>query len=319
MRILYANMPVMAKYLVTGGAGFIGSHLVDRLLKDGHEVVVIDDFSLGKKENLTSHKNLVVYKKSICENLDKFFSSNRFDAVFHLAALPRVQFSIAYPRESHEANINGTLNLLLATRDHGVKRFIYSSSSSVYGDQKKLPLVETMMPDPMSPYAFQKLAGEYYCRLFAKLYGLETISLRYFNVYGPRQNPDGAYAGQIPKFFSKLLAGETPVINGDGTQTRDNTFVSDVVEANLASLGGSTPQWGESFNIGGGHNHSVNETTRQILKLTGSKIKPKHGPAVIEPRDTLANVSKAKKILGWTPKTRYEDGLALTYEYFTER
>src|SRR3989338_11367348 len=270
MRILYANMPVMAKYLVTGGAGFIGSHLVDRLLKDGHEVVVIDDFSLGKKENLPKNKKLTVHKKSICEKLDTIFRKHKFDAVFHLAALPRVQFSIAYPRESHEANINGTLNLLLATRDHGVKRFIYSSSSSVYGDQKKLPLVETMMPDPMSPYAFQKLAGEYYCRLFAKLYGLETISLRYFNVYGPRQNPDGAYAGQIPKFFSKLLAGETPVINCDGTQTRDNTFVSDVVEANILSAqltpafsspqgGGLEGAWGQAFNIGAGRNTSVNE------------------------------------------------------------
>jgi len=242
MGVLYANMPVMAKYLVTGGAGFIGSHLVDRLLKDGHEAVVIDDFSLGKKENLSARPRLKIYKKSICEKLDLIFKQHRFDAVFHLAALPRVQFSIAHPRQSHEANVNGTLNLLIAARDRGVKRFIYSSSSSVYGNQTILPLVETMTPNPMSPYAFQKLAGEHYCRLFAELYGLETVSLRYFNVYGPRQNPDGAYAGQIPKFFSKLLAGETPVINGDGKQTRDNTYVDDVVEANLASLRGLTPQ-----------------------------------------------------------------------------
>lgn len=310
----------MAKYLVTGGAGFIGSHLVDRLLKDGHEAVVIDDFSLGKKENLSARPRLKIYKKSICEKLDLIFKQHRFDAVFHLAALPRVQFSIAHPRQSHEANVNGTLNLLIAARDRGVKRFIYSSSSSVYGNQTILPLVETMTPNPMSPYAFQKLAGEHYCRLFAELYGLETVSLRYFNVYGPRQNPDGAYAGQIPKFFSKLLAGETPVINGDGKQTRDNTYVDDVVEANLASLRGLTPQsFGQAFNVGGAHNHSVNFTSDAIVKLTGSKIKPKHGPAVIEPHDTLANVSKAKKILGWNPKTPYAKGLALTYEFFTGR
>ncbi len=308
----------MAKtYLVTGGAGFIGSHLVDRLLTDGHRVVVLDDFSLGKKENLPKHKNLKIYKKSICDNLVAIFKKYKFDAVFHLAALPRVQFSIAYPRESHEANINGTLNLLLAAKKFDVKRFVYSSSSSVYGNQAIMPLVETMPAKPISPYALQKYVGEEYCRLFHLLYDMETISLRYFNVYGARQNPDGAYAGQIPKFFSKLLRGETPVINGDGTQTRDNTYVADVVEANiLAGKRVSDTLFGKAFNIGGGQNTSVNETTQRILKLTGSKIKPTHGPAVIEPHDTLADTTKAKKILGWEPKTSYEDGLQATYEYF---
>lgn len=320
----------MAIYLVTGGAGFIGSHLVDRLIADGHDVVVIDNFSLGKEENINAKAKL--YRQSICDDLNSLFTIHSFDAVFHLAALPRVQYSIAYPRESHEANINGTLNLLLAARDHGVKRFVYSSSSSVYGNQKSLPLVETMVPAPMSPYAFQKLAGEHYCRLFAELYGLETVSLRYFNVYGPRQNPDGAYAGQIPKFFAKLLKGETPTINGDGEQTRDNTYVDDVVEANLAAaLYPTRPPlyskgevqevyiWGQAFNIGGGHNHSVNQTTNYILQITNSKIQPTHGPAVIEPHDTLADIAKAKSVLGWTPKTDFDEGLKKTYEYFTER
>ena len=305
------------KYLVTGGAGFIGSHLVDRLLVDGHQVVVLDDFSLGKKENLAKHKNLKIYKKSICDNLAALFKKHRFDAVFHLAALPRVQFSIAKPRESHEVNVNGTLNLLLAAKEFGVKRFVYSSSSSVYGNQPTLPLVETMPAKPISPYALQKYVGEEYCRLFHMLYGLETVSLRYFNVYGPRQNPEGAYAGQIPKFFSKLFKNETPVINGDGTQTRDNTYVDDVVEANMkATKTSNSKAFGEAFNIGGGRNTSVNDTTAMILKLVGDKIKPTHGPAVIEPHDTLADTSKAKKILGWEPRTSYEDGLQKTYEYF---
>ncbi len=308
----------MKTYLVTGGAGFIGSHLVDRLIADGHSVVVIDDFSLGKEGNIPARPELTLYRQSITEDLSNIFRKHRFDAVFHLAALPRVQYSITYPRESHEANANGTLNLLISARDAGVKRFVFSSSSSVYGDQPTLPLNESMHPLPMSPYALQKLIGEHYCRLFAELYGMETVSLRYFNVYGPRQNPDGAYSGQIPKFFDKLLRGETPIINGDGEQTRDNTYVADVVEANiLAAKEGNI--WGDYFNIGGGQNYSVNATAIKILALTKSLLTPTHGPAVIEPRNTLADVAKAKSALGWEPKTDFETGLQKTYEYFATR
>jgi UDP-glucose 4-epimerase len=313
-------------YGVTGGAGFIGTHVVDRLLADGHSVVVIDDFSLGKEANLPPRAHLEIYKKSIAENLDVIFKKHQFDAVFHLAALPRVQFSIAYPRKPHEAKANRTLNLLLAARDAGVKRFVFSSSSSVYGDQQ-IPLHESQIPNPISPYALQKLIGEHYCRLFAMLYGMETVSLRYFNVYGPRQNPDGAYAGQIPKFFDKLIRGDAPVINGDGEQTRDNTYVDDVVEANMLAAGltpaFASPQgggregvWGDYFNIGGGENHSVNKTTKLILEITGSKIAPTHGPAVLEPKNTLADIAKAKSVLGWEPKTDFMAGLKKTYEYF---
>ena len=320
------------KYIVTGGGGFIGSHVVDRLLARGDEVVVIDDFSLGKKENLAQHKknkNLTVYKSSICSDLSTIFKKEKnIAAIFHLAALPRVQFSIAHPWESHDANINGTLKLLMAAKEFGIRRFVYSSSSSVYGNQSTMPLVETMFPRPLSPYALQKYSGEEYCRLFHSLYGLETVSLRYFNVYGPRQNPDGAYSGQIPKFFSKLLKGEVPVINGDGTQTRDNTYVADVVEANILSAqltpafsspqgGGLEGAWGQAFNIGAGRNTSVNETTRLLLELTKSRIQPTHGPAVIEPHDTLANTSKSKSILGWEPKTDFAKGLQETYKYFS--
>ena len=211
----------MKTYIVTGGAGFIGSHLVDRLLTDGHEVIVIDNFSGGREENIPPRPHLTVYRQSITEDLSAIFKKHPTDAVFHLAALPRVQFSIAKPWESHEANTDGTLKLLIAARDAGVKRFVYSSSSSVYGDQI-IPLAEMMEPKPISPYALQKLIGEHYCRLFVLLYGLETVSLRYFNVYGPRQNPDGAYAGQIPKFFNKFLLEEE---NSSAEKTLLVTFI----------------------------------------------------------------------------------------------
>ncbi len=311
------------KYLVTGGAGFIGSHLVDRLMVDGNMVTVLDDLSLGRRENIDQHKknsNYKFVKKSITSKLDSLFKEGKFDAVFHLAALPRVQYSIAHPAETHEANVNGTLNLLLAARDHGVKRFIASSSSSVYGDQKTMPLDESMEPKPISPYALHKLVGEHYSRLFHLLYGMETVSLRYFNVYGPRQNPDGAYSGQIPKFFVKIMKGEVPVINGDGEQTRDNTFVEDVINANvLASKTRNDMVFGQAFNIGGGQNTSVNKTTELILELTKSSIKADHGPAVIEPKNTLADTSKALKLLDWEPKTPYERGLEITYQYYKNR
>ena len=204
------------KYLVTGGAGFIGSNLVDRLLELEHKVVVIDDFSLGKKENLREHKNLVVHKRSICDNLYNIFSVEKFDGVFHVAALPRVQFSIKNPIETNNVNVNGTLNLLDECRYFGVKRFVFSSSSSIYGDQDRLPLVETMNPNPMSPYAIQKITGEYYCKSFNSSPGLETISLRYFNVFGARQDPSGDYACLIPKFISLINKNIQPTINGDG-------------------------------------------------------------------------------------------------------
>ncbi|MEK7615883.1 MAG: NAD-dependent epimerase/dehydratase family protein [Patescibacteria group bacterium] len=303
----------MNTYVVTGGAGFIGSHLTDRLLEDGHRVIVIDDFSLGKKENLSAHENLIVLEKSVTDDLRLLIPKDTA-AIYHEAALPRVQFSIAQPWESHVANADGTLNMLLIARDLGIKRFVFASSSSVYGDQQ-IPLTESQVPKPISPYALQKLIGEHYCRLFAELYGLETVSLRYFNVFGPRQNPDGAYAGQIPKFFVKLLRGETPQINGDGEQTRDNTYVDDVVEANILAAT-RVIGWGDFFNIGGGHNHSVNETTKHILEITKSDIIPSHGPAVVEPKNTLADISKAKSVLGWEPKTDFETGLKKTYEYF---
>lgn len=300
-------------YLVTGGAGFIGSHLVDRLLVDGNSVTVIDNFSTGKLENL-KNKKVKFFKKDICENLDAIFKNGKFDVVFHLAAIPRVQLSINNPVSTHETNINGTFNLLMTCKKFGIKRFIFSSSSSVYGNQNILPLVETMNPRLISPYALHKLVGEHYCRLFYMLYEMETISLRYFNVFGPRQNPEGDYANLIPKFFKFLSDNKSPIINGDGEKTRDFTFVADVVNANIqASLCKNKSCYGEVFNIGGGNNFSVNQVAQIIIQLTNSKTRPKHGPSIIEPQDTLADISKAKKLLGWEPKIKFEEGMKITY------
>lgn len=291
--------------LVTGGAGFIGSHLVERLLKEGCRVTVIDDLSEGKWANLPKHQNLVKYEGSILDNISKIVAGQ--DVIFHLAALPRVQRSIKYPRETHDVNVDGTLNLLLAARESGIKKFVFSSSSSVYGDQDQLPFTEDMKPNPMSPYALHKLIGEEYCQLFSKLWGLETICLRYFNVYGTRMSPDGDYANLFPKFIKLMSQNKIPVINGDGEQRRDFTYVSDVVEANL--LAAESDIKDGVFNIGQGRSFSVNEVTAIINKFMGKNIKPIHGPAVIEPRSTLASRTKARKFLGWEPKVKFEEGI----------
>lgn len=310
-------------YLVTGGAGFIGSNLVEKLLILGHRVIIIDDFSLGKEENifhLRQNNNLAVYKKSITEDIREVIEKEKINAVFHLAALPRVQFSIQYPKETHNININGTLNLLNICKNLSIKRFIFSSSSSIYGNQQTLPLKEDMNPSPLSPYALHKLTGEYYCKLYNILYGLETISLRYFNVYGPRQNPEGNYSNLIPRFIAQINSNKQPTIFGDGSQTRDFTFVSDVVEANILAANTENKScFGESFNIGSSNNHTVNQVTQEIIKLSKKSIKPLYSAPVIEPKDTLADISKAKKMLSWSPKTPFEKGLRETYNFFTNK
>lgn len=300
----------MAKFkykniLVTGGAGFIGSHLTRKLLDLGYKVTVIDDLTEGKWENLPNHPNLKKVEGTILSNMNPLARGK--DVIFHLAALPRVQRSIKYPLDTHKVNVDGTLNLLLAARDKGIKRFIFSSSSSVYGNQDKLPFVETMKPNPLSPYGLHKLIGEEYCELFSSLWRLGTISLRYFNVYGPGMNPDGAYANLIPKFIKLIKNNKTPVINGKGKQTRDFTFIDDVVEANI--LAARSDLSGEIINIGSGKSISVNEVAKSLNKLLGKDIKPEHGPAVIEPRFTLASNQKARKLLGWKPKVSFNEGI----------
>jgi len=305
------------KSLVTGGAGFIGSHLVDRLLKLGHEVIVIDDFSSGKKENLEHHKNnsnLKIFAKNICDkNIEDLFKNVL--VVFHVAAIPRVQFSIEFPEKTNEVNVTGILNILELAKKAGVKRFVYSASSSAYGNQEKLLLIESMNPNPLSPYALQKLVGEYYCKLYNLLFGIETISLRYFNVYGSRQDPSGEYACLIPKSINLALQEKSPEIYGDGEQTRDFTYVKDVVEANiLAATTNNEKSFGEIFNVGNNNNLSVNQVVKIIIG--DRNIKPKYKPPVVEPKNTLADISKIKNFLGWTPKFNFEEGVKETIDWF---
>ena len=305
--------------IVTGGAGFIGSHIIAKLLKMHYEVIAIDDFSTGKKENIKlflKNPYFSVIKKDICnKSIEKYFKNVKI--VFHTAALARVQYSMDYPIKSNHANIEGTLNLLNISHKYGVSRFIYSSSSSIYGDQKKLPFKETYKPNPISPYALQKLTGEYYCQLYYKLYGIETVSLRYFSVYGPKQDPKGAYALLIPKTIDHIMRGKNPTINGDGKQTRDFTYIDDIVSANiLASKTKNQKAFGNVFNIGIGKPLSVNYVVKKII---GRKsIKPIHKHSLIEPRNTHADNSKAKKILEWTPEYDFDKGIKKTIAWFKQ-
>lgn len=309
--------------LVTGGAGFIGSNIVEQLLFEGHTVSVIDNLSTGKKENLDFCEHIerdrfFFYEFDINDTprMEMIFYTQKFDIVFHLAARPRVQFSIASPDLTHEANVNGTLNILMMAKKFGVKRFVYSSSSSIYGDQPSLPLKEEMKPNPMSPYALQKLVGEEYCRLFHNLYGMETISLRYFNVYGFKQDPKGEYACMIPKFISLIDSGQRPTIFGDGEQTRDFTFVSDVVHANMIAAFTEKDIFGQSLNIGGGSRYSVNQITSLIKTIANRQdIEPIHSEPVIESRHTLADISRSEIILEWKPEVKIEEGLKYTYKH----
>lgn len=301
------------RYLVAGGAGFIGSHLVDKLIEKNHEVVVIDNLLSGKMENLAKNRenpSLSFVKRSITSNLELLFEAEKFDGVFHLAAIPRVQYSIEHPAETHDTNLNGTHNLLDLCRRFDVKRFVFSSSCAVYGNQEVMPLKEEMAPKPISPYALHKLMGEQYCALFKFLYQIEPVMLRYFNVYGPRQDPRGNYASLVPKFTKMINEGNSPTINGDGNQTRDFVYVADVVEANIAAANPENRKCiGEVINIGAGKSYSVNEVTSEILKISNSQISPNYGPSVVEPRNALADISKAKAILGWEPKYSLEKGL----------
>lgn len=311
-------METKIKALVTGGAGFIGSHLVDRLMELGYEVVVVDDFSLGKIENLKQHVDnprLKIYKKSICDDLSQIFKKEKFDTVFHMAAKPSVQYSIDNPLESNDININGTLNILNLAKNFGIRRFVFTSSCAIYGDQKTELLEEDLLPNPMSPYALHKLTGEYYAGLFYRLYGLETISLRYFNVFGPRQDPSSPYSNLIPKFMKFAIEGKVPKINGDGKQKRDFIFVTDIVEANLlAATTDNKDCFGQFFNVGLGKNATVNEITKDIFKIAGSNIKPIYGPALIEPRATLASLKKIKKFLGWSPRVELDKALEILHK-----
>jgi UDP-glucose 4-epimerase len=286
--------------IVTGGAGFIGSNLVDKLIDEGHEVIIFDNYSTGKKENINPNAKFflvdIAHQPYFETDTMKDIMSG-VDVVFHLAALARVQPSIENPIEYHNTNINGTLNMLDACRKYGVKRFVFSSSSSVYGDvrEEDLPTSENSELNPMSPYALHKLVGEQYCKLYSELYGLETVSLRYFNVYGERQPIEGAYTLVMGVFAQQRLNGEKMTIRGDGEQRRDFTYVGDVVDANIKCMEYPLELNGDILNVGNGDNKSVND----IADLIGGErvnLEP-----VIEPRVTLADNTKIKKLLDWKP------------------
>jgi len=307
----------MAVYVVTGGAGFIGSHIVEELLRRGENVKVVDNFSTGKRQNVqvfNSKAEIIEADIADAKNLAEFLQGA--DYVIHQAAIPSVPKSILDPLKSHHANVNGTLNLLLASRDAGVKRLVYASSSSLYGDSPTLPKHEGMMPNPLSPYGAQKLFGEMYCRVFTKAYGLETVSLRYFNVFGPRQDSTSQYSGVLALFIPAVLQGRRPTIYGDGLQSRDFTYVQNVVEANLLAcqLPGVA---GQVFNIACGDRITVNSMLHHITKITGNDIAPVYAESRAgDIKHSQADITRAKEHLGYEPKISFEEGLRHTIEWY---
>jgi nucleoside-diphosphate-sugar epimerase len=290
------------KAVVTGGAGFVGSHIVRELLVQGYDVHVIDNYAGGKfperiSKDATYHDGDILDK----ELLKEAFHGASF--VFHCAALPRVQYSLEHPEETHKVNVDGTLAVLVEAKNAGVSRIVYSASSSAYGDQEHMPLTEDMESHPQSPYALQKYAGELYCRLFSEVYELETVCLRYFNVYGPHADPNGPYALVVAKFIKQRLEGLPLTIVGDGKNTRDYTHVQDIVHANILAATSSLVGKGDVLNIGGGRNLSVNEVAEAV---GGETV---FVEARMEPKDTLADTSKAKQLIGWEPTISFEQGV----------
>lgn len=307
----------MEKVIVTGGAGFVGSHLAEELANRGYSVVILDDLSSGRMENiadLLARENVEFVQGSITDVslLHQLFQGVHY--VFHLAAIPSVPRSIENPLASHEVNATGTLNVLLSARDSGVKKIIYASSSSVYGDTGTAAKREDMMPNPQSPYAVTKLTGEYYCRVFQEVYGLPSICLRYFNIYGPRQDPNSPYAAVIPIFIRRICQGNPPVIFGDGEQTRDFTFIKDATEANI--LAAESDASGV-FNIGRSESVTINQLARLAIKLVGNNsVAPVYDePRPGDIRHSLADISKSR-ILGYNPRYSLEEGLRETVRRF---
>ncbi len=309
----------MALYLITGGSGFIGSHMVDELLRRGEKVRVLDNLSTGRKENLAHASSEIDFFELDIRDLDAIRPAfEGADYVIHLAALPSVPRSVADPVTANAINITGTLNVLVAARDAKVKRLVFSASSSAYGDNPEFPRRETQMPKPLSPYALGKLAGEYYCQLFTALYGLETVALRYFNIFGPRQNHHSPYTGVLSIFITGMLRNETPTIFGDGEQSRDFTYVANAVQATLLAC--SAPRAGGTvINVGVGEQFTLNRTVEMLNEIMGLRMKPKYAPARAgDVHDSLADISLARRRLGYEPGFRYEEGLRKTVEWYRE-
>ncbi len=308
------------RVLVTGGAGFIGSNLVERLVREGRPVRVLDNFATGHRGNLQHLLDDVELVEGDVQSYERAHNAVRgCDLVFHVAALPSVPRSIQDPLTSHASNATGTLNVLLAARDEGVRRVVFSSSSSVYGANPELPKRESMAALPISPYAVAKLAAESYCRTFSEVYGLETVSLRYFNVFGPRQDPLSQYAAVIPRFILAFLDGERPVVYGDGEQSRDFTYVDNAVDANVLAAGADGVA-GEAFNVAGGARISLNDLLGAIRALSGGEIEAVHEEA--RPGDikhSQADVSHAREALGYEPAVGLTEGLRRTFHWYESR
>jgi nucleoside-diphosphate-sugar epimerase len=311
---------IMTHYLVTGGAGFIGSHIAEALARDGHAVRVFDNLSSGKASNLAGCQADVELERGDVRDLEALRASMAgVEVVFHEAALASVAASVADPVGSLAVNLVGTQNVLVAARDAGVRRVVFASSAAVYGDLPELPKREEMVPHPISPYAVHKLAGEHLCQVFTRLYGLETVALRYFNVFGPRQDPSSEYSGAISRFLTTLLEGRQPTVFGDGEQTRDFVYVSDVVQANLlaASEQGVV---GQAINIGTGERTSLNQLLRVSGELAGASVTPTYAaPRAGDIRDSVADISRARDALGYAPSVELREGLRRTLDAMRAR
>ena len=310
----------MARYLVTGGAGFIGSHLVESLLARQHQVVVLDNLSTGAYHNIATFADSITFiQGDICAEKDLARALTGVDIVLHHAALPSVQGSLQDPYASHRVNSEGTLHLLIAARTAGVKRVVYAGSSSIYGDSEISPKTETMLPVPLSPYAASKLAGEYYCQVFTAVYGLETVVLRYFNVFGPRQDANSAYAAVIPKFITAIITNSAPTVFGDGEQSRDFCYVSNVVSANLLAAQAAHVS-GKVFNIAGGAGTTLNQLLAYLQQITGTSIATSYAPPRSgDIRHSLADIGRARAELGYSPEISMEQGLKQTIAWFRSR
>jgi nucleoside-diphosphate-sugar epimerase len=305
--------------LVTGGAGFIGSHIVDALVESGARVRVVDNLSTGYLRNLEDVSDRIDFLQGdLADESIAQKAVENVELIFHEAALPSVPRSIANPRETHLASVEATFNLLLAAKEKGVRRLVYAASSSVYGDQPTSPKIESMRPEPLSPYAAAKLVGEYYCQVFYRSYGLETFCLRYFNVFGPRQDPSSPYSGVISQFIDRLLKGQRPIIYGDGEQTRDFTYVSNAVEANMRAAE-SNHGIGEVMNVANGQQVSINQLFQGLRQVIGrDDIEPEYKDARAgDILHSLADISRAREYLGFEPRIRLEEGLRLTVESFS--
>ncbi|MGE0447839.1 MAG: SDR family oxidoreductase [Vicinamibacterales bacterium] len=306
----------MPNYLVTGGAGFIGSHLAEELVRRGHRVRVVDNLATGKRQNL-AHVNGIEFLEGDLANLDVARRAcEGMDYVLHQAAIPSVPRSVQDPVTSNRANIDASLNVLVSARDAGVKRVVYAGSSSAYGNTPTLPKVETMPTAPLSPYALQKLVAEQYCRMFTQLYGLETVTIRYFNVFGPRQDPSSPYSGVISLFISALCEGRRPTIYGDGEHTRDFTYVANVVDGVLRACEAKGAS-GEVINVATGGRISLNQLFAAVKEATGATVDPIYAdPRPGDVKDSQADIAKAERLLGYRPIVSFDDGLARTVEWF---